>query len=279
MKTIADNPCLSRIIADYYNYSCDEDGVWIGNKYVSMPFFSYGSEKAKAKIKAFKKWEYRGFEPVSEFYTSDKTTSFLYLLPAKDEQFNSFKSNLKRKIRKANKNELITKNGRVELLEDFYNVYSMNMKYLGSPSLPKSFFSSLLSEYENGDAKIFIVYYKNKAVASSFLLSYQDFAENTWFASNRKFNHLYISYLLHWEMIKFSISKQLKIYSFGRSTTDGSVHYFKKQWGTKDIKLFWSYSEKQKLNIRKLKILAVIWKKIPFFITKRIESLIAKKIY
>jgi len=279
MHTLGDNPCLPEIIGSYFNYRYDNYGVWIGDKYVSIPYFSYGNAAARQAIKSFSKWEYRGLEAISENYSQDKVISYIKLISDEIQQYESFNSGVKRKINKAIKNSIAIRNGGDELLNDFYSVYFKNMHKLGSPALEIGFFSELIKKYKNGEAKLFVAYKDDKAIGSAFLLSYAGFFENTWFATLRNSNYLYPSYLLHWEMIKYSIEKAADIYSFGRSTIESSVYNYKKQWNTNDLKLYWSYSKGKSLNIRKIVFLNKLWKIMPVFFVKIAGKYLAKKIY
>ncbi|MCX6232322.1 MAG: peptidoglycan bridge formation glycyltransferase FemA/FemB family protein [Bacteroidetes bacterium] len=279
MKTIVNNPCLPGLIGNYYNYKYDEYGVWVGSKYVCLPFFSYGNINFKNKIKNYPKWEFRGFEPVSEYYTSTKITSYIKLDCDITHQFNQLGSNLKRKIKKALKNNIEIKSGGIELLKDYYLIYSKNMLKLGSPVLKIGFFNEIITKYSNGNAKIFVAYLNDKPIGSALLISYLGFYENCWFATLRKYNKLYTSYLLHWEMIKFAIENKARIYSFGRSNQNSSVLKYKQQWNTENITLYWSFSEKPKINIRKIHILRILWKALPLSIANLLGPVFAKNIY
>jgi serine/alanine adding enzyme len=279
MKTIVNNPCLPELIGNYLNTKYDEYGVWMGSKYVCLPFFSYGNLEFKNKTKNYSKWEFRGFEPISKFYTKNKITSILKLECDIENQFNHLSSNVKRKINKAQKNNIEIKTGQAELLKDYYFVYCKNMLHLGSPVLELGFFNEIITKYSNGNVKIFVAYYENKPIGSALILSYYGFYENCWFASIRKYNYLYTSYLLHWEMIKYAIENNAKYYSFGRSNQNSSVLRYKKQWNTENITLYWSYSEKQKYNIRKFHILSMLWKKLPLFIANKLGPFFARNIY
>ena len=100
-------------IVGVYQHSYTND-----NKSVSMPHFSYGGIIRKDnsytvieifnKIKIFlpKSFEIRGMQPYTNFYNSDKIATFLQLQDTIDGQLALFKSNHRRKIRKAYKNNL-----------------------------------------------------------------------------------------------------------------------------------------------------------------------------
>ena len=268
--------------------------VLLKNKFISIPHFSYGcvfcedaQENNNKLIEqlspvlnnySIKKYELRSFCKLSENVNTDKVLSFTKLNDHK-KIFSGFKSNVRRKIRKSVKNGLMIKQGKTELLKDFYKVLCKNSHRLGAPILPISFFRNLLTDYKYGDSLIFVTYLNDKPIGSSFLLSYNGYFENTWFATLKKYNHLYTSYLLHWSMIKYACNNSGEIYSFGRSSKDSGVYNYKKQWGTSDKQLYWNYSHLKKFNIRKQKWIKEIWKLIPLPVARWIGPYFAKRIY
>jgi len=269
--------------------------VLLKNKLISIPHFSYGCmfcenaqginnnnpiQKLAPVLNDYssKKYELRSFGKLNENVNTDKVLSYIKL-NEHNIIFSGFKSHVRRKIRKAVKNGLIIKQGKTELLKDFYKVLCKNSRSLGAPVLPISFFRNLLTDYRYGDSLIFVIYLNEKPIGSSFLLSYNCYFENTWFATLKKHNHLYTSYLLHWTMIKYACDNGGENYSFGRSTKDSGVHHYKKHWGTSDRQLYWNYSHPKRFNIRKQRWIKKIWKCIPLPVANFIGPYFAGRIY
>lgn len=278
--TLGDNPCIPSIIGNYFGWKYDEKGVWVNDIWVSLPHFSYGSiDIDLSYLKSVKKWQVRSLIPLSEHVYTDKILSVLLLEKSTEVQFTGFTSNLRRKIRKSIKLGVKIQKGGNELLDDFYKIYFQNTHRLGSPVLAKSFFQYIIDHYTGGEAKIFCAYFNRKIVGAGILLTYCDFSENTWFATLRSMDKCYISSLLHWEMICYSIQQKCRFYSFGRSTSNSGVHRFKQQWNTQDIPLYWSYSHSSKLNVRKMHMLKTLWRLLPLPIARFLGPFFAKRIY
>lgn len=298
--TLADNSCLPKIIADTFGW----EAIWveynneqhhtlyfgacrIGRKIVMLPHFSYGpyadTKAASEIIKALKAegyfCEWRLTSKVSEFCFTDKVTTLLPLQADDTQQFSLLDSNVKRKIRKCGLNGITVTTGKIELLHDFYEIYSRNMHRLGSPALPKRWFSALLSQYNNGEVGLWCAYHNNKPVGTAFMLEYNGFYEACWVSTLHEYNRLYTSYSLYWEMIRHAAEQKGRHFSFGRSTSGSGVHRFKQQWGGIDIPLFWNYSHPQKQNVRKLRFLPSLWKFLPYRVARVIGPLVAGKIY
>jgi len=183
------------------------------------------------------------------------------------------------KAHKAMENGLTCKDGGIELLADFYHVYSRNMLRLGSPVLPKPLFANILNGYTNGYVRVFCVYKEKKPVGAAFLMSYLGFFENTWFSTLQNYNNLLPAQLLHHDMIKFSISNSGHTYSFGRSTSGSGVHEFKRRWGTGEAIIYWNYDKPVSLDIRKAEFMPKLWKLLPLPVANILGPVLARIIY
>jgi len=221
----------------------------------------------------------RGVYPVLSFHDSRKVTSSLKLKNSYDEQFYTFNGNLRRKIRKSQKNGIIMQVGGKELIDQFYQVYRSNIYLLGSFGLPKRFFVNLLEEYQFGEAFVILASLRGEIVGAAIFLSYLNHAENSWFATLRQANKYYVSYALHNTMIELAISNGCTTYSFGRSTRDSTVHQYKKQWGAQDQILFFNSTFPQVNNIRKFDFARKLIKLIPYRIARRFDDFISHRIY
>ena len=304
--TIAHNPSLLIFLENTLEWTGDsffiiDDHEIVGvyqhsypndNKSVSMPHFSYGGIIRKnnkyAVIEIFNQiksslpesFEIREFKPYTDFYNDDKVAAFLDLEETADAQLATFKSNHRRKIKKAYKNNLrVVIESTEESMAEFYKIYTKNMLRLGSPSLSKRFFLNLLKHYSYGEIKVFLVCKDDEVIGGAVVLSYNDFVEDCWFSTLSKYNYLYTSVLLYWEMIKFSIEQNKKKFSFGRSTKDSSLLNFKRQWKPIEKQLFFSYSEEQKVSLKKMTFLTKLWKLLPLRVANFIGPNIAEKLY
>lgn len=327
LATIAHNPHFFSFFSDYlsllpyYFILKEKDNsigflpvVKAGNRFISMPHFSYGgiyfiskasideeeliqmvlveieNQKPEAGFYAVDlsqlkpgsfdsvTIEMRSEKPFFENKASTKTRHFIYLEKTTDEQLHLFSSHLRRKINKARRNGIEIKIGKEELLDDFVKVYCKNMHKLGSPAFGKDFFEALL-RIHGTDARIFVAYYFNKPVGAAFCLDYFGFVENVWFSTLAKFNHLYTAYLLHWSIMEQAIADGKKVYSLGRSTTGSGVHQFKKQWSAEEKPLYFSKNKTAAFSLKDQKWLAKIWKLLPPQIVNQLGPRIAKRIY
>jgi len=301
--TIAHSFSLGLILQKTYGYSFEPYKILkndkvvgfvpfcrIGNKLVSMPHFSYGGilddiiVSKEDLMRLFEQLnsndlEVRSFNVCTPYFSDEKVTCFLRLKQSCEEQMSEFKSKLRSQIKKGVKNGLQCKIGGKELLSDFYDVYSRNMHDLGSPVLTKLFFNNLINDYEDGLVNIHMVYYNEKPIGTSFVISYFDFMEVCWASTLRKYNYLQPNMVLYWEMITHAINTKMKVFSFGRCTKNTGTHKFKKQWGCEDIQLYFNFSKEYKGDIKKAKFLMKVWRKIPYKLALILGPFITKKIY
>ncbi len=215
----------------------------------------------------------------NNFIKTEKTTSLLTLVSDERDLLKNISSNLRRKINKALKTDIIIKSGGTELLDDFYKVYVQNIYKLKSLCYSKQFLRDLLLSYNFGNIKLFVAYKDNTPIASALLASYNRFYENIFFATNEEYRSLYVSDLLHWEMISFSLTAnkgKKGIYSFGRSTKGSGVHKYKSHWSVTDYPI---YTFTNLSDIRKHSWLTNIWGLLPEFISTALSPHLIKHIY
>ncbi len=299
--TIAHNPCLGSILTKTFGYKSHNKlivkgaklvgvmpSVLFRNRVVSMPHFSYGgpiidsSEDIEVDLHALtdgKKYEIRSFSKLSEHVYDKKISCVLNVHESVDVQMMSLKSKLRQKIRKAEKLGYTTKIGGQELLDEFYWGYSRKMLEFGSPPLGKIFFKNLLADYKYGEVQIAVIYDGDKIIASGMALSYLNFNEVCWSSTDSAYNRFNIHALICWELLKSSVEKRHKYFSFGRSTIDSNNHRFKKQWNPLELPISYNYSEPIGKSIRELSFLTKIWKRQPLITSVYFGHIVSKYIY
>ncbi|APQ18019.1 GNAT family N-acetyltransferase [Maribacter hydrothermalis] len=301
MVTIAHNPCLGGILSKTFGYSAQnylikkEDEivgvlptVTIGNKMVSMPHFSYGGPILKEHSLDnfdmslfFKdgKYEVRSFNKLSKHYSEEKISCILELKPTEDEMIMTVQKKLRQKIRKVAKMDFRVVSGGAELLDDYYKAFTTRMLKFGSPPLGRQFFKNLLEEYENGDVQITIIYDGDKIITAGFSISYLGFNELCWSGTDDEYNKHNVNALLFWEMIKTSIEKGHRYFSFGRSTKESSQHFFKKLWSPIEMPIYYNLSQAPGTSIKDMEFLTKIWKHQPLKTSQILGHYVSKYVY
>ena len=81
-----------------------------------------------------------------------------------EELWDGFKSKLRSQIRKAEKNGLTFEFAN-EKIDDYYSVFSLNMRDLGSPVHSKKWFEEITKQFKD-NAKLGLVYYRGKSIGA-----------------------------------------------------------------------------------------------------------------
>jgi FemAB-related protein (PEP-CTERM system-associated) len=273
-----------------------------GNFMVSCPYFNYGGicadhneirdQLLKAAIDITQK---EGGKHIELRHTNQildglpvktaKVSMRLELSQNSEELWNSFSSKLRSQIRRPTKDGLYSRFGREEELDNFYSIFAINMRDLGTPVYSKTFFKNILEEFSQS-TWICTVYTKEGIpVASGFLVGFKDMLEIPWASSLRNYNHLSPNMLLYWNVLKFGCEKGYKVFDFGRSTIGEGTFKFKEQWGSKPLQLYWHYWLKNagplpelNPNNPKYRLAIRTWQKLPVTLTKLIGPIIAKNL-
>ena len=132
-------------------------------------------------------------------------------------------------IRKAEKTGLKVIIDR-ERVEDFYLVYSENMRDLGTPTHSAHFFRRLLQVFPE-QAGLIMLYLEDEPVGGMFVFHFRDLLTDPWASSLRKYFDIFPNYLLYWQAFRHAISLGATRFDLGRSQPGSGTFNFKKKWG------------------------------------------------
>ena len=280
-----------------------------GNSLISMPYFDMGGivaddEKAEKALlnKALKLAKKIGADsielrnhqrsaskntsanPINCSTQSNKVRMLLELPESSATLMESFKSKLRSQIRKPVKEGLKSKIGGLELLDDFYEVFSVNMRDLGSPVHTKRLMQNVLKGFSDR-ARLVMIYRDNRPLAGSVIVGFRDILENPWASALKQYRRFSPNMLLYWTMLEYACDRGFKYFDFGRSTPGEGTYKFKEQWGAKPQPLFWQFialngsapdtaiSEKPSFALA-----ARLWQKLPVPVTTFLGPKIRKYI-
>ena len=219
----------------------------------------------------------------------EKTHKVTFILELKDsslELFNTFSAKVRNQIRKTEKEnlkcEILTGNDFTKKnLGDFYKVFSTNMRDLGTPVYPKKFFKFILENFKD-NAILGLVEKDKKVIGGSITIIDGDTAEILWASTLKKYNKICPNMLLYFDTMKYLIQREIKFFDFGRTTPNSGSYNFKKQWGGKEIQLYWYYySPKNKIpNInpenKKFSLAISVWKRLPLWFTNFLGPILTR---
>lgn len=275
--------------------------VLFGNFMVSQAFSNYGgllTDSSEARDALFnyavelatkfncESIEFRNTKPLPYDLElrSGKMCMHLPLSLDPDEIWKSFKPKVRNQVRKAEKSNVIAIDGHLELLDDFYRVYTVRMHQLGTPCYPRKLIYNLLQAFPE-NSRIFAVCLGDLTIGVGFTLCFNGFAEIPLAATLVKYNELCPNNLLYWSVIKHYCLAGAKYFDFGRCTVDGPTHRFKKQWGPKPVDLYYQYWVRpgHRLSVLspdnpKYKRKVEMWKKLPLWTARLLGPYISRNL-
>jgi len=257
-----------------------------GDFLVSMPYFNYGgiaalsveveeklylaAEKLRGNL-GCSFVEMREHKPRENKLPvrTDKVTTLLKLPAEVEELWGKIGAKRRSQIKRPIREGVEYIYGGRELLNEFYRVFSINMRDLGTPVYSKYFFNSIMDWFPE-NASIAIVKLHKQVVGAGFLLGHGETLEIPWASTIRKYNSLGINMYMYWNILKTAIEKKYRIFDFGRSSKEAGTLKFKKQWGGQEEQLYWYYLLRNDAalprlnpNNPKFKFAINLWQKLP----------------
>ncbi|MGB7932688.1 MAG: FemAB family XrtA/PEP-CTERM system-associated protein [Gammaproteobacteria bacterium] len=271
-----------------------------GDFLVSMPYFNYGGAIAdeeciedmlmqaaneQATKLGVSHIEYRDDIPRTGLPVRTSKVNMILPLPRDEESlWEGFSSKLRSQIRRPQRETLETLCGSEEHLDDFYAVFSRNMRDLGTPVYAKVFFRNILHCFPR-ESRILVIRMKNRPVAAGFLIGHRDRLEIPWASSAREANPLGVNMYFYWKVLQYAVDNHYCYFDFGRSSTGSGTYRFKEQWGAQPKQLYWHYHLNENRELPTLNpenpkyFLAVnIWKRLPLILTNRLGPLIVRNL-
>ena len=220
--------------------------------------------------------EFRNVEPLPYdlHLRTDKITLCLPLDSDPSQVWKGLRPQIRNRIRKAEKAGLMVLSGGLEMLGDFYRIWTRRMHQLGTPCYPRKLFIAILKAFAE-DCRIFLVHLNGTIVGGLFVYGFNEMAESRWGAVLTEYNDLSPNYLLNWAAMQYFGAAGAKWFDFGRSTVGSGQHEFKKRWGAEQIPLAYQYWTRPghelsmaKPDNPKYAARVETWKKLPLWFTR-----------
>ena len=277
-----------------------QKSFFFGDYMVSLPFFNYGGviaenewvrkELVKTAISirtdiGLSHIEFRDKQPFKGLpVRQDKVAMWLDLPDSEDALAKSLGAKRRSQIKRSQREHPMVLKGGTELLDDFYRVFSQNMRDLGTPVYSKVMFHEILHRFPK-EAQIIVIRVQGQPAAVAFLFHHREITEIPWASTMRKFNAISMNMLLYWEVLRESIQRGSSRFDFGRSTMDSGTYRFKKQWGAKPVQLYWHYAlgagqEMPSLSPSsgKYDLAIKVWQHLPLWLTKIVGPQIVRNL-
>lgn len=196
--------------------------------------------------------------------------------------WDSFPAKVRNQVRKGEKSGLTTHWGTLDLLPDFYNVFSANMRDLGTPVYGRKFFHSILRHFGN-DAELCVLRHEGAAVSGALLIHGKGITEVPSASTLRSANKLSANMLMYWNLLERAVNRGQRVFDFGRATKDGNTYKFKRQWGAEESPAVWQYAlEGEPADLRtdnpRYSRAIRLWQRLPLPVTRIIGPSIVRGI-
>jgi len=185
-----------------------------------------------------------------------------------DTLWDAFKPGVRNQIRKGEKQEFTVLWGAEELLDDFYAVFSQNMRDLGTPVFSRRLFRGVVRQFA-GSAEFCVVRAGPRPLAAALLCHGPGVTEVPSASSLREFNSTNANMYLYWQLLRRAVGRAQHTFDFGRSTVDSGTYRFKKQWGAEPHPAAWQYYVRRgdvgdlRPENRKYQLAIRLWQRLP----------------
>jgi len=224
-------------------------------------------------------------ENVESEITTSKVRMVLELGCSSDQLLSGLKAKLRSQVRKPARDGLYAKLGGIDLLEDFYNIFSENMRELGSPVHSRNWISEVILAF-GGQSRIGMVYMPDGTpAAGGIILFTKRIVSIPWASSLRRLNRWNPNMLLYWTFLEFAADTGFEYFDFGRSTPGEGTYRFKAQWGAEPSPLVWTSvspngeeNQVQSSSGRNREKIEALWRKMPLGVCNLLGPYLRKQI-
>ena len=272
-----------------------------GNRLISQAFGNYGGPLAKNRAALDALYEHavelatqHGCEsmalknvealPYDLHRRTDKITVYLPLAPDSDEVWKRLGHKIRNRVRKADKSGIIVSSGGAEMLDDFYRVWTIRMRQLGTPCYPRKLFSNILETFSD-NCRIFLARLGNRTVGANFVYFFNGLVQVRWGGVLVEYNRLAPTTFLFWSIAKHYCGTGAKYLDFGTSTSGSGQEEFKRRWRGQSIHLHYQYwvppgrelsmiSPDIPRYVKKVQI----WKRLPLWVTRIVGPHISRNL-
>jgi FemAB-related protein (PEP-CTERM system-associated) len=267
---------------------------------VSVPYFNYGGPlthyqdvmealltEARSLLDTEKAdhLEIRTTQPGLSAPCSTRKVSMVLSLPKTEPELDAqLGSKVRAQYKKAEEYKPDIRFGGLELLDDFYRVFAINMRDLGTPVYSKGWFKSLLED-EQLTTYLAVGYLQGKAVSTGFLLGHRDLLEIPWASTLRSANSTNMNMWMYRQILGYALGKGYRHFDFGRSTLGAGTYAFKKQWGAMPVPHYWYSLNNGDQPIAeanpdnpKYRLIIAVWQRLPVWLTRLIGPYVIKNV-
>jgi FemAB-related protein (PEP-CTERM system-associated) len=212
----------------------------------------------------------------------------LALPPDPAQLWQSISRHKRKNINKAEREGLSVTIGCQEQLEFFYEVFSHNLRDLGTPVFDKRLLYHIMSEFPE-QTRILVVKKDTQPIGSLLLFVGDKVVYAQWAASFQTFRAYRPNDLLYWEMLRWACEQGFYCCDMGRSQWGSGNYTFKELWGAKTYPLYYQYFLRRGADIPdfdlkvdrvlKYRLAVRAWQRLPVELTRVVGPYLRKYLY
>jgi FemAB-related protein (PEP-CTERM system-associated) len=215
------------------------------------------------------------------FSKLDRYVSFRQgLEKTEDEILTEIPRKTRRMVRKALKCDYETHTTRE--LATFFDLYSANLRRLGTPCFPRSHFDNLLEQF--GDMiDLREMHLEGKTVAAVLTFLFNGEVHPYYGASDPAFNASAPNNYMYFDLMRWGAANSYRRFDFGRSKKGAGSRDFKAHWGMEEVELPYEMLlvkgkslPNMSPNNPKFKIFIKLWQKIPLSVTRVLGPMVIR---
>jgi len=187
--------------------------------------------------------EVRQRRPMDGDYPCDESRVTLDMpIPADvDTLWGSLSKNMRKKVRRSERDGLTSEAGGREHLADFYHIYVANMQELGSPMHSLRFFEELFDRFGADALTALVRIAQTQEVAGAAVaLQFRKVLAVLCAHSHRAHLSLFPNNMLYWALLEVAVERGCTVADFGRSPRDTGIYEFKQSWHMEDHQLYYT---------------------------------------
>ncbi len=218
----------------------------------------------------------------SDLPVSERKVTVTLPLPATTQELwsTTFRAKLRSQVRRPIKAGMTARFG-ADQVEPFYEVFTSNMRDLGTPVLPRMWFERIATALSD-HVEFCTVWLDDQPVAAGCGFVWNEEFEITWASSLREHNRSAPNMLLYSAFMERMIERGVKVFNFGRCTPGGGTHRFKLQWGGVDEPLPWAQWSPAGVAATPspespiFRAATAAWQRLPLRVANRLGPLLAR---
>jgi len=214
---------------------------------------------------------------------SEKVRMVLELEADRDAMFTAIKGKVRNQVRKGEKADLTIAFGGESLVDEFYDVFAVNMRDLGTPVYPRKLFANMVHVLPD-KVELAVARHEGKAVAGAVLVHDAGVTAVPSASCLREANGLCANMWMYFELIARAIDRGAARFDFGRSSEGSGTYKFKKQWGAEPTATVWQYHVRRgaldaaRPDNPKYRKRIETWQKLPVWVTRLVGPRVVRGI-